>query len=472
MRQALVSALVSSIALLAMGSVSCRHASSRHQAAPKVSASMASAASAVPSASSDPSSIRAPLSPEAAARAACRYGRGAMPSETLDRDMPRGDRIPIDHFVILVQENRSFDHYFQSLGRSDVDVAPLSYQNPDPSGEGQFLRPYLLDDLCLDDVPHNVIAVHHQVAGGQMNGFVAAANPGGRRALGYYDGGALNYYHWLANTFALGDRYFASVPGPTYPNRMFLLSGWSHNHTKNEPLRGLDAEESLFHQLAEKKLSFTVYSDAGTFEEALFPTFHRENPGRFRTLAHFAADAKSGKLPSLSWVSSTYGGADATDEHAPANVQLGQAFVAKIVSAVVNGPAWPRTALILTFDEHGGFFDHVPPPRACLPFARATPWPMPFDPFRELGVRVPVIVVSPYAKPGYVSHHVYSHTSILRLLQARFDLPAFTSRDANEVPLYDLFDFTRPRLTTVPEAPKPAIDPRERARCRLKWAKK
>jgi hypothetical protein len=82
-----------------------------------------------------------------------------------------------------------------------------------------------------------------------MNGFVAAANPGGRRALGYYDGGTLNYYYWLANTFALGDRYFASVPGPTYPNRMFLLSGWSHNHTKNEPLRGVDAEESLFHQL-------------------------------------------------------------------------------------------------------------------------------------------------------------------------------------------------------------------------------
>ena len=97
---------------------------------------------------------------------------------------------------------------------------------------------------------------------------------------------------------------------------------------------------------------------------------------------------------------------------------------------------------------------------------------MPFDPFGELGVRVPVIVVSPYAKPGYVSHQVYSHTSILRLLQARFDLPAFTSRDANDVPLYDLFDFTRPRLTAVPEAPEPAIDPRERARCRLKWAKK
>src|SRR5690349_2181843 len=134
MRQALVSALVSSIALVAMGSVSCRHASPRQKAAPTVSVSVARAPSAAPSASSEPSSIPAPLSPEAAARAACRYGRGAMPNETLDRDMPRGEQIPIDHFVILVQENRSFDHYFQALGRSDVDVAPLGYQNPDPSG--------------------------------------------------------------------------------------------------------------------------------------------------------------------------------------------------------------------------------------------------------------------------------------------------------------------------------------------------
>lgn len=472
MRHGLVSALLSLLALVALGSLSCRSTSARRAPAPKAAASVAAPASS-DGVSSDVTAEAEPAhDTRADARAACGYGRGALPADTLDPEMPRGDRIPIDHFVIVVQENRSFDHYFQALGRADVDVAPVTYQNPDPSGEGRLLWPYLLDDLCPDDVPHNVIAVHHQIAAGKMNGFVAAANPLGRRALGYYGAGALNYYHWLANTFSIGDRYFASVPGPTYPNRMFLLSGWSHNHTKNEPLRGDDAEESLFHQLAEKKRSFTIYSDAGTFEEELFPNFHRDNARHFRTLAQFAADAQAGKLPNLAWVSSTYGGADATDEHAPANVQLGQAFVAKVVSTVVHGPAWSRTALILTFDEHGGFFDHVPPPPACPPFARTSAWPLPFDPFTQLGVRVPLIVVSPYSKPGHVSHQIYSHTSILRLLQARFDLPAFTGRDANDVPLYDLFDFSEPRLAKVPEAPKPAIDARERARCRLKWAKK
>ena len=401
-------------------------------------------------------------------RARCGFAPGALPAETLDASMPQGSRIPIDHFVIVMQENRSFDHYFQQLpafGQPNVDVAPAGYKNLDPSGEGAMVRPFPLRNVCLDDVPHNWIAVHHQLGGGAMNGFVAAANPRGARALGYYGPEILNYYYALATTFALSDRYFSAVPGPTYPNRMFFLSASSFGHTANTPPPPRDEERSLFHQLERHQVSWVVYADQKTFEQKIYRRLHAEKGEHFRRVSDFEADATAGRLPSVAWVESSYGGADATDEHAPGNVQLGQAFVARIVKAVTKTRVWPRLALILTYDEHGGFFDHVPPPAACPPSdaPRATSQAKRFD---QLGVRVPFIVVSPFAKKHYVSHHTYSHTSVLRLVQARFNLPALSGRDANDVPPFDLFDFSEPTFLTPPVLPDAVIDPSERARCR------
>jgi len=405
-----------------------------------------------------------------ARREACAFRSGAAPRDTVDPEDPVGAQIPIDHFIVVLQENRSFDQYFQALpafGQPDVDVAPASYVNTDPAGEGEIVRPHLLSDPCIPDVPHNWIAVHHQIAEGKMTGFISAANPNGKRALGYYDATTLGYYYALANTFAIGDRYFAAVPGPTFPNRMFFLSASSFGHAANTPPPPRDEERTLFHQLEKKGLSWVVYSQGATFEEIMYPRLHLEKGEHFRPISEFHADALAGRLPFFAWVESTYEGSLPTDEHAPANVQVGQQFVARVVASVMHSPTWPRTALFITYDEHGGFYDHVKPPHACPPDQEPPRISglSGAERFDQFGVRVPFIVVSPFARAHAVSHQVHSHTSVLRFVQARAELPALTDRDANAEPPFELFDFEHPPFMTPPVLPEAAVDPVQKKRC-------
>ena len=161
------------------------------------------------------------------------------------------------------------------------------------------------------------------------------------------------------------------------------------------------------------------------------------------------------------------------DEHPPANIQQGEQFAASVTEAVLTSPDWPHTALFITYDEHGGFYDHVPPPAACAPDA-ISPMLDPSDPssdfpaqFDRYGFRVPLLVVSPYVKPGFVSHVIYDHTSILRFIETRYDLPALTNRDANAAPLLDLFDFSRPALLNPPVLPSVAVDATQLQQCRV-----
>ena len=149
-------------------------------------------------------------------------------------------------------------------------------------------------------------------------------------------------------------------------------------------------------------------------------------------------------------------------------MQEGELFMSQVVQAMMQSPQWPHSALIVTFDEHGGIYDHVPPPPACAPDDIA-PITNPMDnapgDFAQYGVRVPLIVVSPYAKPHFVSHTVYDHTSITRFIETRFKLPALTRRDANADPLTDLFDFKKAAFATPPPLPTPTVDPQHLADC-------
>jgi len=431
-------------------------------------ARMTKAAPAPPHASP---SVKGGLSPSTAKkRAACAFGPGALPAETLDESMPKGSQIPIDHFIVVMQENRSFDHYFQRLpefGQTDVDVAPPSYSNPIPGGPKPAVKPYPIETPCVADLPHTWPAVHAQYARGKMNGFAQIAMPDGQRAVGYYDEKILNYYYALASTFALADRYHADVPGPTWPNRMFFLAASSFGHVDNTPPPAPREERSIFHELEAKGRTWAIYAESYFFEKQIFPKLVEEKGHHFKTMNDFYAEARAGRLPDFAWVESTVGGPKATDEHPPANVQLGQRFVANVVAALFASPNWPRSALIWTYDEHGGFFDHLPPPRACMPdgiepIASKGKIEGRFD---MLGFRVPFVVVSPFARAHYVSHRTYSHTSTLRLIETRFDLPALSRRDANAEPPFDLFDFENPRFLTPPKLPEPNLDEAALIRC-------
>ena len=407
-------------------------------------------------------------------QSACPYGPGAMPKETLPPNALRGDGIPIDHFVIVMQENRSFDHYFANLtsyGQPDADVAGPNAQNPDVNDGNAVVHPFLLPHACSDDLPHDAKRVREQFHEGKMDGFVAVANRHGKEAMGHYDEKTLPYYYALANLFAIGDRYFASFLGPTWPNRMFFISGGSFGHISNVRPETVDERQSVFHQMEKAGKSWILYSDSPTFEEQMFPVLRAEKGEHFHNMARFFEAASTGTLPNLAWVESTYGGPLATDEHPPADVQLGQKFVANVIKAVLKSPNWNKTALIFTYDEHGGFYDHVAPPPACAPVPNAPTAPKNHNiRFDHLGVRVPFVVVSPFAKRHYVSHKTFDHTSVLRLIQARFDLPAMTARDANASPPYDFFDFVNPPFVEPPSLPDPVVNQAELVYCEQEFA--
>lgn len=417
-----------------------------------------------------------------AARAACEFKAGTLPAESQGASFPNGSDIPIDHIIVIMMENRSFDHYFQKLpeyGQPDVDVAPDDFTNPDADG---VPVPIFHDkQYCFVDTNHGWNGTHAQLAGGDMSGFVVTnegnheqpMNGGldllsGSRAMGYYDETDLPFYYWLANTFSIADRYFCSLPGPTFPNRSYLYAATSFGAPGNSLL---PADSTLiFDHLDQREVDWKVYA-AGSPGFALFPVQYIQQlkAGRVVGSDDFFSDAAAGKLPSFAFVDPAVGLStgqwDNNDEHPPAMAQIGERWVAQVLEAIMASPNWPRTAVFITYDEHGGLYDHVPPPSACKP-DDLEPELAPGDAqgsFDQLGPRVPLIVVSPYAKKHHVGHEVYDHTSLLRFIEARFVMPALTARDANALAPWDMFDFENPAFLepptiTIPEVPQDAFE--------------
>jgi phospholipase C len=394
-----------------------------------------------------------------ALRQACAFDSGALPEDTLDLGQPHGEAIPIDHIVMLMQENRSFDHYFGRLpaaGHANVDGLPPGASNPDamdvpvPSTH--------MDQYCVDDVSHSWNGSHTEYDNGANDGFVIANDPGGERAMGYLEEADLPFYYGVAKTFSMADRFFCSLLGPTYPNRFYYMTGTSDGRINNQ--LAVFTRPSILNRLETAGVSYKIYAAQIAF------AFLLSRPQR--PLSEFFSDAAAGTLPPVSYIDPAFAGENENDEHPPSNPQRGQQFTESIYNAIVNSPNWPTTALIISYDEHGGFYDHVPPPPACKPddvppALTASSYVAEFD---RYGFRVPLIVVSPYSRPGYVSHQTFDLTSILRFVEARFDIPALTARDANATPITEMFDFSKPPQLLAPPAQPPAvIDPGQDAIC-------
>jgi len=398
----------------------------------------------------------------------CPFRAGALPETTLASDAPRGEQIPIDHIVVLMQENRSFDSYFGRLpefGVPEVDGLTDQTSNPDSAGDPVFV--FHQDRYCTEDTDHSWAASHRQYNDGANDGFVVTNGRRGARAMGYYDESDLPYDYALARTFAVGDRYFCSLLGPTNPNRFYVYSATSFGHIRNQQGIGIFSQRTIFDVLSENGISWKIYFSDIPFA-ALFAQLSAA-PEVVRIDEYFS-DAAAGTLPRVAFVDPAFFNlfGPQSDEHPPGNIQRGQALVADVVNALIASPNWPRAAFFLTYDEHGGFHDHVPPPPACVP-DDIPPMLRSGDPvarFDRYGFRVPFVAVSPYAKPGYVSHVVYDHTSILRFIETRFSLPALSDRDANADPLLDLFDFDNAALLDPPRLPAAVVDQDKVDMCR------
>lgn len=386
----------------------------------------------------------------AAQRSACSYVSGDLPAKTLDLTEAERAQIPIKHIVVIMKENRSFDHILGALKKTqpDADVYDSTFVNKD--GAGKSVTPFHQTTTCVGfDPDHQWDAMHAQINGGKMDGYVTSAAKStatdGHFSMSYYDEKDLPFYYFLANTFAVADRYFPSVRSGTFPNRDYLLFGTSDKvYSTQYSTWPSPSLPMIFDELTKAKVSWGVYADDHPFSEAAEnPADDWEQNNPWSPIADLIDAFKNDKVPSVVFVD---GLVNIDDEHPTADVQHGEAWTKKLYDAARTSPAWQSTVLFYTYDEAGGFADHVPPPNdTCL--ARAAD-----SDFHELGTRVPFIAVSPWARRHYVSHVEKQHTSVTRFIEAVFGLPALTARDANSDALLDMFDFSC-APAAVPDAP-------------------
>jgi phospholipase C len=277
-------------------------------------------------------------------------------------------------------------------------------------------------------------------------------------AMGYFTKDDLPFTCGMATTFPIADRYFCSVMAQTDPNRRYLISGTSLGLIDDSFPLELPPNGVIYEQFDKYGISWKdYYSDAPTLGVYL-PYLTQSNPlsKGVAKIDQFYEDAAAGNLPAYCLVEPDY---NESSEENPQDIQFGDQFMGKVVNAVMSSPNWPKTMLIWTYDEHGGYYDHVPPP-AAVPPDDIPPNLKPGDPpggFDRYGFRVPSGVVSPYAKRDFVSHTIYDHTSILKTVEEKWNLPALTPRDANANSLFDMLDLkAEPAFLKPPKLPAAA----------------
>jgi phospholipase C len=320
---------------------------------------------------------------------------------------------PLQHIIISCQENRSFDHYFGYAPWIGPYGPPVGYTQPD--GNGGSVAPYRFTELSTPDVPHSWNAVHEQWNGGAMDGFYTNA---GIWALGYYTADELPFYHSLFEDSTLCVNYFCSVLGPTWPNRFYLAAGTSGGITTNGQWGyGIFDHPMILDLLDAAGVTWKVYNIGwdsvpygNTDNVFVFWKKYAHDQRTLGSKGSYLNDLKRNRLPQVSFIIPSY--ARGWDEHPPADVSVGMGIQEELVSALRNSSAWESSAYIITYDEHGGYFDHVAPPV--------------FDAYGA-GVRVPTWVISPYAKKSHLEPTVYEHASTLKLLEAVFGLPTLAS---------------------------------------------
>jgi phospholipase C len=382
--------------------------------------------------------------------------------ERPDPSKPEGtDTIPqIEHVIVVMMENHSYDNYLGMLTRGDgftldADGKPTNANN---DANGQPVRAFHMANTCqLPRQPSQAwSASHAQYADGTNEGFVRSDS--GPVAMGYWTSDDIPFYYGLAQTFPVCDRWFGSVLAQTYPNRRFMLAATALGTINNDlkfvtegpqPPNGTIMDLLNRHTIPWRDY-YTSLPSVGLYLPVL-----SANADKVVNVSQYYVDAAAGTLPAFCLVEPNF---DQYSEENSDDITRGESFSSKVVNAAMQGPGWDKTMLIWCYDEHGGYYDHVPPP-AAVPPDNVLPMLGPNDPagsYDRYGFRVPAAVVSPYAKRDYVSHVVHDHTSILSFLETKFNLPALTERDAHADNLMDCLDLSgTPAFATPPTLPAP-----------------
>jgi phospholipase C len=327
----------------------------------------------------------------------------------------RATGLPIKHVLLGCNENRSFDHYYGYAPFAGGFGVPKGYSQPSVR-DGKVVPYHSLTPLSIDP-DHDWAAIHSEWNNGRMDGFFTT---NGYRSMSYFDQRDLPFYYSLFDQFTLCANYFAAQLGPTYPNRLYLASATCGGNTSNNIAPGSISYPCILDLLEAAGITWKVYhigigcsvsGDGGKVCDNQFQFFQRwqldPRVNRFGEQDYYM-DLQSGNFPQVAYLMTN----DFNGEHPPSSINIGQTKQQQLIQALMQSPVWSSSAYILTYDESGGFFDHVAPPV--------------LDAY-GLGMRVPTWVVSPFAKPSNLAPTLYEHSSTLKFLEAVFGLPTLAS---------------------------------------------
>lgn len=378
---------------------------------------------------------------------------------------------PIQHLVVLMQENHSFDNYFGTY--PGADGIPADTQMPvDPNNPSAgYVAPWHIGNATITDISHSASTFRDQYNDGKMNGFVSALNArnqDGKLAMGYYNDQDIPYYWNLADNYVLFDQFFSSAKDGSFANHMYWVAAIPPVAPKGVQLSDVLANTpTIFDKLQAAGISWKfyvqnydptiTYRDIGTSGNRASQViwvpllnFDRflDDPtlsSHIVDLDQYFIDLHDGTLPSVAYIVPS-----GASEHPPSSLKSGQRFVKNLIQELMRSTSWDSSAFILAYDDWGGWYDHVPPIQV--------------DEY-GYGPRVPVILISPYAKSGYIDHTLLDFTSVLKFIEQNWNIAPLAQRDANANNFLSAFDFSQsPRLPiflplTRISAPTPQKDP-------------
>jgi phospholipase C len=378
---------------------------------------------------------------------------------------PPAPKTPIKHLVVLMQANHSFDNYFGTYPGADGipkgTCVPVALSGADK----RCVKPFHLGDRVIPDLDHPLSIFDRQVNGGKMNGFIAAYRQAGSgvhpSVMGYYDQRELPYMWGMAKRYTLFDRFFTSAKVGTLANHMYWVAGRPGTRIGEGVPKGGFRMPTIFDRLHEKGLSWKfyvenydpgiTYRNPGTGPHRSQPLtvplldFDRflDDPERFSRIAdldEYYDDLRNGTLPAVSYIVSS-----GSSERPPGDITAGQQFVRGLVDGLIRSSSWKSAAFVWTYDDWGGWYDHVKPPRADG---------------GGYGFRVPALLISPYARRGHVNHTTLDFTSLLKFVQENWALEPLAKRDRAATSIAGAFDFKHaPRqaeLLAGPDTKPPA----------------
>jgi phospholipase C len=356
---------------------------------------------------------------------------------------------PIEHFIVLMQENHTFDNYFGTYPGAD-GIPPGTCMPIDPfdPANTECVEPYPIGDRPIDDLDHSMRTYELQYNNGKMDGFIYALNQrnqNGKLAMGYYDDNDLPYYWNLADEYVLFDRFFSSDHGGSFANHMYWVSATPG--VNRATATGYADVPTIFDRLEERGISWKFYvqnydpqityrtlsrySGNRTSQVIWVPLLNIDRfiddpklSSHIVDLSEYFVDLENGTLPAVAYIVPS-----GASEHPPGSLRSGQKFVKSLIQGLMRSSLWETSAFLLIYDDWGGWYDHVPPPQVDA---------------NGFGMRVPGILVSAYARRGYIDSTELDFTSVIKFIQENWNLESLAERDANANSFMAAFDFTQP----------------------------